>query len=96
QWLLWGDDVDVSGVVVAAVVRVAAVEGMVKGGRWRRLWWGLLMVGRHVGASHIVDRIDRVIRVLFGFAGKIPPEKFFGGGGVVVADGRQPAGGGEN
>nr|GEZ49256.1 reverse transcriptase domain-containing protein [Tanacetum cinerariifolium] len=28
-WLLWGDDDDVSGVVVAAVVRVAAVEGMV-------------------------------------------------------------------
>nr|GEZ08532.1 hypothetical protein [Tanacetum cinerariifolium] len=33
-----------------------------------------------VRASHIVDRIDRVIRVLFGFVGKSQPEKFSGGG----------------
>nr|GFA03424.1 hypothetical protein [Tanacetum cinerariifolium] len=29
----------------------------------------------------MVDRIDPVTMSLFGFAGKIPPEKFSGGGG---------------
>nr|GEY47443.1 hypothetical protein [Tanacetum cinerariifolium] len=48
---------------------------------------GLWMVGRRVGASDIVDRLDRVIRILFGFAGKSSPEKFSGGG--VVAGRRQ-------
>nr|GFA49593.1 hypothetical protein [Tanacetum cinerariifolium] len=46
---------------------------------------GLWMVGRRVGTSDIVDRVDRVIRILFGLVGKSPPEKFSGGGGVVVA-----------
>nr|GEW04283.1 transposon Ty3-G Gag-Pol polyprotein [Tanacetum cinerariifolium] len=34
-----------------------------------------------VVASDILDRIDRLMERLFGFAGKSPPEKFFGGGG---------------
>nr|GEX68430.1 hypothetical protein [Tanacetum cinerariifolium] len=35
--------------------------------------------------SDIVDRIDRLLRIIFGFAGKSPPKKFSGGGNVVVA-----------
>nr|GFA90057.1 hypothetical protein [Tanacetum cinerariifolium] len=46
---------------------------------------GLWMVGRRVGASDIVDRVDRVIRILFGFAEKSKPKKFSSGG--VVAGG---------
>nr|GFA96423.1 hypothetical protein [Tanacetum cinerariifolium] len=46
---------------------------------------GLWMVGRRVGASDIVDRVDRVIKILFVFAGKSPPKKFSGDG--VVAGG---------
>nr|GEZ79095.1 hypothetical protein [Tanacetum cinerariifolium] len=52
---------------------------------------GLWMVGWRVEASDIVDRVDRVIRILFGFAGKSPPEKFSGGG--VVAGWAAAAGG---
>nr|GFA13037.1 putative RNA-directed DNA polymerase [Tanacetum cinerariifolium] len=36
---------------------------------------------RRVRESDMVDRIDPVTMSLFGFAGKIPPEKFSGGGG---------------
>nr|GFA33827.1 RNA-directed DNA polymerase, eukaryota [Tanacetum cinerariifolium] len=53
---------------------------------------GLWMVGRRVGASDIVDRVDRVIRILFGFAGKSPPEKFFGSGVVAGGAGRRKMG----
>nr|GFA73103.1 hypothetical protein [Tanacetum cinerariifolium] len=55
--------------------RVAVVAGVV-------LW--------RVRESGVEDRIDREMRILFGFAGKIPPEKFFGGGRrrrVVVVGG---------
>nr|GFB41655.1 hypothetical protein [Tanacetum cinerariifolium]GFB41680.1 hypothetical protein [Tanacetum cinerariifolium] len=63
------------------VVRgVAADYGWGQGRSGDDEWWGLWMVGRRVGASHIVDRIDRVIRVLFGFGGKSSPENFSGGG----------------
>nr|GEV15658.1 hypothetical protein [Tanacetum cinerariifolium] len=41
-------------------------------------------VRQRVGASDMVDRIDRKVMILFGFAGKSPPEKFSGGGGVVA------------
>nr|GEZ23618.1 hypothetical protein [Tanacetum cinerariifolium] len=41
---------------------------------------GLWMVGRRVGASDIVDRIDRTVGSILGFAGKSPSEKFSGGG----------------
>nr|GFB41607.1 hypothetical protein [Tanacetum cinerariifolium] len=33
-----------------------------------------------VRESGVEGRIDRETRILFGFAGKIPPEKFSGGG----------------
>nr|GFA18257.1 hypothetical protein [Tanacetum cinerariifolium] len=63
------------------VVRgVAADYGWGQGRIGDDEWWGLWMVGRRVGASHIVDQIDRVIRVLFGFGGKSSPENFSGGG----------------
>nr|GFA27428.1 uncharacterized mitochondrial protein AtMg00810-like [Tanacetum cinerariifolium] len=44
---------------------------------------------QHVGESGVGDRVDRSKRSLFGFARKIPPEKFSGGGCVVVAGGRR-------
>nr|GFA99975.1 hypothetical protein [Tanacetum cinerariifolium] len=47
-----------------------------------------VVVARRVGESDMVGRIDQVVGTLFGFAGKIPPEKFSGGGRrrrVVVA-----------
>nr|GEV45333.1 retrovirus-related Pol polyprotein from transposon TNT 1-94 [Tanacetum cinerariifolium] len=47
---------------------------------------------RRVRESDIDDRIDRSEGNNFGFAGKSPPEKFSGGGSVVVAGGRRPAG----
>nr|GFB20320.1 hypothetical protein [Tanacetum cinerariifolium] len=50
------------------------------GGRWQR------------GERDIVDRVDRVTRRHFGFAEKSPPEKFSGGGRVVVAGGRRLGG----
>nr|GFA76249.1 hypothetical protein [Tanacetum cinerariifolium] len=37
-----------------------------------------------VAARDILDRVDRKVGKLFGFAGKSPPEKFFGGGGAVA------------
>nr|GEZ66175.1 hypothetical protein [Tanacetum cinerariifolium] len=45
---------------------------------WSRCgWW-------QWGSGDIVDRIDRMVGILFGFTGKSPPENFFGGGGVVA------------
>nr|GFB46470.1 hypothetical protein [Tanacetum cinerariifolium] len=38
-----------------------------------------------VRESGVEGRIDRETRNLFGFVGKIPPEKFSGGGSVVAA-----------
>nr|GFD03241.1 hypothetical protein [Tanacetum cinerariifolium] len=52
---------------------------------------------RRVRESGVEGWIDRVTSNLFGFAEKIPPEKF-SGGGVVTAGGRPTvaaAGGGE-
>nr|GFA79250.1 hypothetical protein [Tanacetum cinerariifolium] len=73
----------------AASVRVAEVVSVVvdRGVVVAAVAVGLWMAARCVGASDIVDRVDRVIRILFGFAGKSPPKKFFGGG--VVAGGRR-------
>nr|GFA97012.1 hypothetical protein [Tanacetum cinerariifolium] len=93
---------DASAVVVSAVVvRVMMMglrgDGGSVGGCWSRVAVAVGCGGfeewRCVVASVIVDRIDRVIRILFGFAGKSPPEKFFGGGGVVAGDGGRLAGG---
>nr|GEU32656.1 hypothetical protein [Tanacetum cinerariifolium] len=58
-------------------------------GRWWQQWCGRGgsgggTVGQRVGASDIVDRVDREVRKLFGFVGKSPPEKFSGGGSVVA------------
>nr|GEY99275.1 integrase, catalytic region, zinc finger, CCHC-type, peptidase aspartic, catalytic [Tanacetum cinerariifolium] len=52
-------------VVLTAVVSVVAARGVVE--------------KRRVRESGVEGRIDRVTRILFGFARKIPPEKFFGG-----------------
>ncbi|GJV45480.1 putative ribonuclease H-like domain-containing protein [Tanacetum coccineum] len=40
---------------------------------------------RHVKGSGVGDRIDPVVRSTFGVSPKSPPEKFSGGGDVVVA-----------
>nr|GEZ79683.1 hypothetical protein [Tanacetum cinerariifolium] len=40
-----------------------------------------------VRESGVKGRIDREIRSIFGFVGKIPPEKFSGGGRVVAGGG---------
>nr|GFB58219.1 hypothetical protein [Tanacetum cinerariifolium]GFB58685.1 hypothetical protein [Tanacetum cinerariifolium] len=53
------------------------------GGAWSG---GSKVWGRRVRESGIDERVDRRVRILFGFAGKIPPKKF-SGGGRVVADG---------
>nr|GEX13708.1 hypothetical protein [Tanacetum cinerariifolium] len=53
-------------VVLAAVVSVVAARGVVE--------------KRRVRESGVEGRIDRVTSNLFGFAGKIPPEKFSNGG----------------
>ncbi|GKA86223.1 putative reverse transcriptase domain-containing protein [Tanacetum coccineum] len=67
--------------------------GLMAGGVW---WWRGFGGGdggdiRRVGESELVDRVDRVVGSLFGLAGKIPPEKFSGGGEWWPAVGR-PAG----
>nr|GFA35875.1 hypothetical protein [Tanacetum cinerariifolium] len=76
--------------------------GVLWWGRWWQQWCGRGgsgggTVGQRVGASDIVDRVDREVRKLFGFAGKSPPEKFSGGGSLVVVvaggGGRWPAAG---
>nr|GFB34019.1 hypothetical protein [Tanacetum cinerariifolium] len=53
---------------------------------------GLWMVGRRVGASGIVDRIDRKVGSIFGFAGKSPPENFSGVGRPAEGGGRPAVG----
>nr|GFA19646.1 hypothetical protein [Tanacetum cinerariifolium] len=71
--------------VVPATVAAAAAAAAAAGGSGAvAKWWFAAVVV--VAARDIVDRVDRVIRILFGFAGKSPPENFFGGG-VVVAGG---------
>nr|GFA99344.1 hypothetical protein [Tanacetum cinerariifolium] len=65
---------------------------------WQRWRWCRRWGERRVRESGVEGRIDRVMRKLFGFAGKIPPEKFSGGGMVAAAGGRPAvaaAGGGE-
>nr|GFB85530.1 hypothetical protein [Tanacetum cinerariifolium] len=42
---------------------------------------------RRVRESDMMGRIDRVTSNLFGFAEKIPPKKFSGGGRVVAGGG---------
>nr|GFB27636.1 hypothetical protein [Tanacetum cinerariifolium] len=57
--------------------------------------WVVLAVGRRtlpekwrrVTESEVGDRVDWLMGVLFGFAGKSPPKKFFGGGRSAVAAG---------
>ncbi|GJR30606.1 hypothetical protein Tco_1106838 [Tanacetum coccineum] len=62
------------------------------GGLPWRLWWRRWVVEARGGG----DRIDpgRIyLFIILGHAGKSPPEKFSGGGGVAVAENRWPAGG---
>nr|GEV06948.1 hypothetical protein [Tanacetum cinerariifolium] len=47
--------------------------------RWGGGGWQGKKKKRRVRESDMMGRIDRVTRSLFGFAGKIPPEKFSGG-----------------
>nr|GEV61491.1 hypothetical protein [Tanacetum cinerariifolium] len=54
-------------------------------GRWCRGWQRSdVEMGRRVGESGLKDRVDRKTGSLFGFVGKSPPKKFFGGGGLVA------------
>nr|GEU57794.1 hypothetical protein [Tanacetum cinerariifolium] len=64
------------------------------------LYWGggSKVWGRRVRESGIDEQVDRKTSNLFGFAGKIPPEKFSGGGRrrrMVVAGWAAAGGGGE-
>nr|GFB62662.1 hypothetical protein [Tanacetum cinerariifolium] len=94
--LLWGSVVgrcSEGGSSGAAEVRVAAV-GVVAAA----VGCGVDVVTAAVvvvavAARDIMDRVDRVIRINFGFAGKSPPENFSGGGGVVAGGGDRLAGG---
>nr|GEX98587.1 hypothetical protein [Tanacetum cinerariifolium] len=68
-----------------------------------RVWWvtngGDGSGGeRRVRESGVEGWIDRVVGILFGFAGKISPEKFSGGGRRrrVVAGRQEAAAGGES
>nr|GEU86736.1 UBN2 domain-containing protein [Tanacetum cinerariifolium] len=81
--------------MLMVVVGFDSGSGVVSGGDgWCGFGGGETMVRRHVGGGVVWDRVDRLMRSLFGFAGKSPPKKFSGGGNVVVAGGRA-AGGGE-
>nr|GFB54580.1 hypothetical protein [Tanacetum cinerariifolium] len=60
-------------------------EGVVGDEWWRRRGSGVTRWWWRVKESGVEDRVDRETRNLFGFAGKIPPEKFSGGGRVAVA-----------
>ncbi|GJZ89441.1 hypothetical protein Tco_0661223 [Tanacetum coccineum] len=55
-------------------------------GRQRRCGWSGEVMERVRESVH-GDRVDRPTRSLFGLAGKIPPEKFSGGGGWWPAAG---------
>nr|GFC59498.1 hypothetical protein [Tanacetum cinerariifolium] len=56
-----------------------------------RRWMAAEEWGRRVRESGVEDRIDRETRNLFGFAGKIPPEKFSGGCRMVAGGSGLPA-----
>ncbi|GKF61395.1 hypothetical protein Tco_0181449, partial [Tanacetum coccineum] len=81
----WGEDVVVSGVE----------SGMEMGGdvRQRRGWllcggvWVVVAWWRRVEESGCGDRIDPVMRSVFGVGRKSPPEKFSGGGWPERGDG---------
>nr|GEY58751.1 hypothetical protein [Tanacetum cinerariifolium] len=62
-------------------------SGVVSGGGWCGFGGGETMVRRRVGGGGVWDRVDRLMRSLFGFAGKSPPEKFSDGGSVVAGGG---------
>ncbi|GJT93738.1 hypothetical protein Tco_1082583 [Tanacetum coccineum] len=52
-----------------------------------RLWWRRWVVEARV----IGDRVDRLMRFIFGLGRKSPPEKFSGGGEVLVLDSKNLA-----
>nr|GEX92485.1 hypothetical protein [Tanacetum cinerariifolium] len=66
-------------VVVLASVGCGGVGGGIGGGI------NGVAEKRRVMESGVDDRVDRETRNLFGFAGKIQPEKFSGGDSVVAA-----------
>nr|GEW70032.1 hypothetical protein [Tanacetum cinerariifolium] len=82
-WSRWGCDSGGGGAWQQGVadkeaaVRVAAVVVVARDSDGER----------RVRESDMMGRIDRVIRSIFGFAEKSPPEKFSGGGVVAVAGG---------
>nr|GFB08917.1 hypothetical protein [Tanacetum cinerariifolium] len=51
---------------------------------WRQRGSGVTRWCWRMEESGVEDRVDRETRNLFGFAEKIPPEKFSGGGRVVA------------
>nr|GFB08719.1 hypothetical protein [Tanacetum cinerariifolium] len=68
------------GVVLAAWVVVLAVGRRTLPEKWRRRDSGVTRWWWRVKESGVEDRVDRETRNLFGFAGKISPKKFSGGG----------------
>nr|GEU87774.1 hypothetical protein [Tanacetum cinerariifolium] len=86
----WSDEQAAAEVVQGELVwgggGVGSGDGDSGGGSGVTRWWW------RVKESGVGDRVDREVRKLFGFAGKSPPEKFFGGGwwpagGMEVAGG---------
>nr|GFB99109.1 hypothetical protein [Tanacetum cinerariifolium] len=81
------------------VTRVAVVAWLGGGAwcwrQWLRLWSRDGGGGWRVVASDIGDRIDRVIRNVFGVRRKSSPKKFSAAGGGSGGGGRRLAGGGE-
>nr|GEZ16210.1 hypothetical protein [Tanacetum cinerariifolium] len=79
------------GVVLAAWVVVLVVGRRTLPEKWRRQGSGVIRWWWRVKESGVEDRVDRETRNLFGFAEKIPPEKFSDGGRVVAGGGgRKP------
>nr|GFC12584.1 hypothetical protein [Tanacetum cinerariifolium] len=82
----------VGGVVLAAWVVALAVGRRTLPEKWRRRGSGVTRWWCRVKESGVEDQVDRETRNLFGFAEKIPPEKFSSGGRVVAGGGGRLAG----
>nr|GEX81492.1 putative reverse transcriptase domain, ribonuclease H-like domain, aspartic peptidase domain protein [Tanacetum cinerariifolium] len=94
-WCRWWWRRRCGGVTVAAGRWTAAAmlmvgvgfscgSGVVSGGGWCGFGGGETMVRRRVGGGGVWDRVDRLMRSLFGFVEKSPPKKFSGSGSVVA------------
>nr|GEV96600.1 reverse transcriptase domain-containing protein [Tanacetum cinerariifolium] len=77
--------------VGGSVVAVVGSGGMGTKGVVAAVVVTAVVVWRRVVASDLMDRVDRIKRTIFGFAGKSPPEKFSGGGVDINSFAQQDA-----